>query len=318
MQHLLRFIAIFFLNCTFSAFSIAGPWLTGPILAPSGHTIPKGHVNFEFYGLDVRTNGSFNADGQIRHAPMFTTLVANPILSYGLTNKIDIQFIVPYAYAMTRGVHSHRLTDTSATIGLQLLEQKESQWKPDLRFAVSEIFPTGRFEYLNPQLAGTDATGLGSYSTQLALNFQLLTELFKTHYLRTRLSLTRLYSSPVNVNGLNSYGGAVDTSGKIATGIENDADLAFEYTLTQNWVAVMEGYVSEGKATRFNGILSIGNLGAPNINIGSGDFFEVALAPAIEYNFNANIGLIGGVWFPVKGTNTSNYTTYVLALNAYW
>lgn len=29
----------------------AGPWWTGPLLAPAGHTIPKGHSNLELYGF---------------------------------------------------------------------------------------------------------------------------------------------------------------------------------------------------------------------------------------------------------------------------
>ncbi len=122
----------------------------------------------------------------------------------------------------------------------------------------------------------------------------------------------------MKVNGFNSYGGSLLTRGTIATGVENDVDLAFEYTLTQNWVAVMEGYISEGQATRFNGIVNIGTLGGPSVSIGSGKFYEEALAPALEYNFNENIGLIGGVWFPVQGKNTADYITYVLALNAFW
>lgn len=316
MQQLRGIVVTFLLICASTA--IAGPWFTGPLLAPAGHTVPKGHINFEMYGLDVRANGHFNDNGKKVRTPLFQSIVGNPVFTYGVTDWMDVQALTPYVRNSTRGVNSEGYGDLTGVIGLQVMEQKESKWKPSLRFAISETFPTGKFEYLSPQLAGTDATGLGSYMTQLALNFQHLTQVFDTHYLRTRLSLTRLYSSKVKVHGLNSYGGVVDTDGQIATGIENDADLAFEFTLTQNWVAVMEGYVSEGKATRFNGILSLNNIGGPSVSIGSGDFFETALAPAIEYNFNEHIGLIGGVWFPLSGKNTSDYVAYLLALNAYW
>lgn len=167
-------------------------------------------------------------------------------------------------------------------------------------------------------MLGTDSTGLGSYQTLIAFNFQHLAEVFKTHYLRTRLSLSKLYASSVNIHGLSSYGGTSTTQGTIRPGEETDAVLAFEYTLTQNWVAVMEGYISEGTSTRFNGILTIGNMGSPLANVGSGDYYEEALSPAIEYNFNENIGIIAGLWFPIRGKNTSDYTTYVVALNAFW
>lgn len=318
MQQFFKLIAIFVCFGNLNNLAIAGPWLTGPLLAPSGHTIPRGHTNLEVYGLNILSNGQYNASGQIIPNPLFQTVMANPVFSHGLTDWLDVQMIVPYAFNSTRGVHYNRITDVAASIGLQLLEQKGHFWKPDLRFAVQQVFPTGKFERLNPQLAGTDSTGLGSYQTTIAFNFQHVTELFKTHYLRTRLSLSHLYSSAVTINGLSSYGGTVNTQGRIRPGGENDADLAFEFTVTKNWVAVMEGYISQGEATRFNGILTTGNIGGPPVNVGSGDYYEEALAPAIEYNFNENIGLIGGIWFPIKGKNTANYTTYVLALNAFW
>ena len=43
----LRFLLLLF----FANAAIAGPWLTGPLLAPAGRTIPAGHFNFEPYGF---------------------------------------------------------------------------------------------------------------------------------------------------------------------------------------------------------------------------------------------------------------------------
>lgn len=298
--------------------AVASPWFTGPLLAPAGRTIPRGHTNFELYALSILNTGQFNESGQVVKIPLFKTALANPIFSHGLTDWMDVQFSTSYAFNSTLGKHYNRLTDSSAGIGLQLLEQKNSRIKPNLRLVIQEVFPTGKFEHLNPLLLGTDSTGLGSYQTQIAFNFQHLAQVYKNHYLRTRLSLSHLYTSSVKVHGLSSYGGSTETQGAIKPGEENDAVLAFEYTLTQNWVAVMEGYISKGNATRFNGILTIGNLGSPLPNIGSGDYYEEALTPAMEYNFSQNIGLIAGVWFPLRGKNTADYTTYVVALNAFW
>lgn len=314
-RHITLLINLIFLTPFIHATSSA-PWLTGPLLAPAGHTVPRGHTNFEFYGLDIFTNGHFDESGRLTRTPLFRTVVADPILTHGFTDWLDVQIVAPYAFNSTLGRHSDRMADVSGTVGLQILEQRESAWKPDLRFAIQEIFPTGRFEFLDPAALGTDATGIGAYQTQLALNFQQVTE-FKSHFLRTRLSLTRLYCSPVTVHGFNSFGGSEKTEGIVNAGVENDADLAFEFTLTQHWVLVMEGYISQGDSVLFNGTNSIGNIG-PAVTTLSGPYYEEALAPAIEYNFTANVGLIGGVWFPVKSRNTSDYMTYLLALNAYW
>lgn len=298
--------------------SFAEPWFTGPLLTPAGHTIPKGHTNLEVYGLDITSNGNYNDEGNLIHSPHFNTQVANPFFTHGLTDWMDVQFSLPYVFNGTNGQHSNGIGDVAAGIGLQLLEQKNYKWKPDIRFVFQETIPTGRFENLSPVAAGTDSTGFGSYQSQLALNFQRLSRILDTHYLRTRLSVSHIHYSAVNVHGLNSYGGGVNTNGTISSGEENDAYLAFEFTLTQHWVAVIEGYWSQGDATRFNSIFGIGNVGGPDNHIDRGSYFEEGLAPALEYNFNSNVGLIGGVWFPVKGTNTSHYLTYALALNAYW
>lgn len=301
-----------------SSTSKAEPWFTGPLLAPSGHTIPSGHTNLEVYGLHIVSNGAYDSDGNVIHTPHFIVNVINPIFSHGITDWMDVQFSLPYSFNSTQGIHNNGIGDVAPAVGFQLLEQKSAKWKPDLRFVIQETIPTGRFELLSPEGAGTDSTGYGSYQTQLALNFQHLATLFKTHYLRTRLSLSHIYYSPVDVHGFNSYGGTITTNGTIASGTENDADLAFEFTLTQHWVAVMEAYVSRGQSTQFNGNFGIGPIDDPeNLTI-KGGYSEAGLAPALEYNFSPNVGLIGGVWFPVKGRNTSHYMTYALALNAYW
>lgn len=318
MQNLRKLLFIFLCITLFSNSSLAAPWFTGPLLAPAGHTTPKGHTNFELYGLDVLTDGSYDKAGNIKHSRIFRTFVANPILTQGFTDWLDVQLTLPYAFNSTRGVNYDHVADTSVAFGVQLAEQKGSPKRMDVRLLIQETFPTGKYNRLNPSFIGTDSTGLGSYQTLIGLNLQYLKELYNSHYLRTRLILSRLYATSVNVAGLNSYGGTTSTSGQINPGTENGIDLAFEYTLTQNWVAVMEGTYTKGQATRFNGRLNIGNIGGPGASIGSGDYNETALAPAVEYNFTDSIGLIGGVWFPVSGKNTSHYMTYVLALNAFW
>lgn len=316
MSRYFKTAIIFLCISIFSEITYADPWFTGPILAPSGHNVARGHTNLEIYGLDVFTNGQYNTHGKVTSIPLFKSFLVNPLLTHGFTDWLDFQLSIPYAFNRTQGMSYDRITDTSLGAGLQLVEQKKSKWLPDVRFFIQEIFPTGKFENLNPSFLGTDATGLGSYRTLFSLNLQYLKEIYDAHYLRTRLILSRLYSSSVKVHGLNSFGGTPNTDGAVNTGAQDNVDLAFEYTLTQNWVAVMEGYFSEGQATRFNGILDIVNDGATGLL--SGQYYEIGLAPALEYNFTANIGLIGGVWFPVKGKNTSRFTTYVLALNAYW
>ncbi|MGL5742328.1 MAG: hypothetical protein ACRCXC_07135 [Legionella sp.] len=300
----------------FSQMACADPWFTGPILAAAGHTIPRGHTNLEVYGFDTFVNGQYNNSGHVVSTPLFKSVSLLPLLTHGFTDWLDVQIAVPSVFNSTKGESYNRIADTSLGIGLQFVEQRKHQYLPDIRFFVQETFPTGKYENLNPELLGTDATGLGSYRTLLALNFQYLAEVYAQHYIRTRLILSRTYYSSVQVMGFDSFGGSEITNGTADLGTDNNIDLAFEYTLTQNWVAVMEGYYSDGTPILFDGVFTPTRKGH-NLNI-SGHFYEVGLAPAIEYNFTSNVGVIGGVWFPVAGQNTSHFLTYVMAINAYW
>lgn len=294
----------------------AGPWFTGPILAPAGHTIPRGHSNLEIYGFDTIANGVFDKNWHFIHTPRSESIVGNPIFSHGLTDRIDVQYGIPYVYNRNQGASAQGIGDASAILGYQVLEQKKSMWVPDLRLTIQEVIPTGKFETLNPLNNGTDATGLGSYQTGVALNFQHLVTL-KNHYFRSRLSLNYLAPSRVSIHGLSSFGGTTQTRGSIDPGDLFTADVAGEFTLNQNWVAVMEAYYATRAATHFNGFIGNNALGMP-AGIGHGDIEEITLAPAIEYNFSGNVGIIAGPWFTVAGRETTNFIAYVLALNVYW
>lgn len=304
-------------SLVFSATAIAEPWYTGPLLAPAGHTIPAGHSNLETYVFYTRNNGTFDRHWRLIHTPANESTILNPIFSHGLTDKIDIQYSVPYSYNVNDGASSQGVSDTSVTLGYQLLEQKDSKWMPDLRIAIQEVVPSGQYELLSPMNNGTDAMGLGSYQTGVALNFQHLMQLTEVNYLRTRLSLAFMYANDVRLHGVNTYGGAIDTDGTLDPGNLVSADLAGELNLTQHWVAVMEGYVANRQATSFRGNPGRTAAGLP-APIGHDVVNQITIAPAIEYNFNANIGLIGGVWLSATGQDSSDFASYILALNAYW
>lgn len=295
----------------------AEPWYTGPLLAPAGRTIPNGHTNFELYGFYTLDTGFYNNAGRHVRAPTDNSEVINPVFSHGITEKMDLQFSIPFVNNRAQGTRSRRIGDFAATLGFQLWEQKKSKWIPNARFTLQEIVPTGKFQQLNPALNGTDATGLGVYQTLFGINFQHLAQITEANYLRTRLVINYAAANSTHVHGLSSYGGTPMTVGDIKPGDLWSADLAGEYNLTQKWVAVLETFISRRQATNFHGYIGNNPDGTPG-TIGRGISDLYTLAPAIEYNFNANIGIIGGTWFTLGGRNTSRFNSYILGLNAYW
>lgn len=298
----------------------AGPWYTGPLLAPSGHTIPNGHTNLELYVFHTVLKGNYTSNGSITQTPCDSSNVGNVVFSHGITDRMDVQISPSYAYNINKGQSYHHIGETSAILGYQLLEQKDSRFRPDIRMTVGEIIPTGKYEQLDPVNMGTDATGLGSYQTVYNLNFQHLARINDINYLRTRLSIGYVNAHDVRIHGTSSYGGSANTWGKISLGNQSSVDLAGELSLTQHWVLVMEGFASKRRPTAFRGFPGTNPDGsfATIASLGQGLSKQLTLAPAIEYNFNSNMGLIIGRWFTLRGKNTAEFSSLVAAFNMYW
>lgn len=292
----------FLLLLLFTPTVLAGPWWTGPLLAPAGTTVPAAHFNFEPYVFYTDYPQGFN------------NLKVIPILTAGINSFMDIQTSLPYDYSWAQGQHGNGIGDYSLAFGFQLLRQKESTWLPDLRFVIQEVFPTGRYDQLNPRKLGTDQTGIGSYQTFLGLNFQKVSQFQNEHYLRTRLSLVSVFPSAVRVYGTNTFGGAFGTIGKVHPGNSYSVDLAFEYTLTQNWVPVMEVLYVNSEASDFTGRRGF-TPGGTAASVGGSSSHQASIAPALEYNFSPDLGVIGGVWLSVSGPHAAKFVSTTVAIN---
>lgn len=285
--------------------AIASPWMTGPLLAPSGKTIPAGHVNFEPYGFYTMYPGDY------RNVELL------PVLTVGVTNFLDVQTSLPIDHSWNLGQQGGNIGDYSLGLGLQLLREQENSWVPNLRMTIQEVFPTGKFDNLSPYKLGTDQTGVGAYQTSLGFHFQKLKDLGNEHYLRSRLSLLGSWASDVHVDGLSVYGGNVITDGDVSPGNSFSADLAFEYSLTQHWVPVFEVLFVDSGSSDFNGNPGLTPGGVID-SIGGGGGNQLSLAPALEYNFSPQFGVIGGVWFAVTGPRGGGFTSIALAVNYYF
>jgi hypothetical protein len=298
-------LRILFLFLIFTPAAIASPWMTGPLLAPNGRTMPAGHFNFEPYGFYTI------------YPAQFRNIEVTPILTAGINDFLDIQTSIPYDYSWDMGQYGQGIGDYSLGLGIQVLRQGKHKALPDLRVVLQEIVPTGKFDNLNPNGLGTDQTGTGSYQTTLALNFQHLMEIDNVHYLRSRFSVEGARAHGVTVEGVNAFGGTQFTQGKIKPWTSYSLDLAFEYSLTQHWVPVFEMLYVGSSAANFSGNPGF-TPGGTVASVGGGGGNQMSLAPAIEYNFSQNLGIIFGVWFSVTGTPAGQFTANSLAINYYF
>lgn len=293
------------------------PWLTGPFLAIAGSVTPLGVANLQILAFAVNNVGSYDENGKnIPIQPVQNDLLT-PQFTVGLTDKIDIQYILPYNYNHTFNHSNQHIGDGSVMLGYQALSQDNNSLTPDLRITIQEVFPTGRYSKLNPEVNGSDSTGLGSYQTQLSFNFQYLYKFYKEHYLNAQLNLSGQVASHTTLAGVNVYGGDINTLGNISPGSIFSTDFAGEFTLTQNWVLVMEGYLVFRQASRFKNAALAEREDSLAV-LGTGSTSMISFAPAVEYNFSEQYGIIAGSWFTVAGRNTTAFNSFAIAFNAIW
>lgn len=321
--------AILLATLNFCQVVYADPWFTGPLLAPPAQTVARGQINVIFEAGPAISNSIYNQEWQRVSQTPFTSTQISPQFLYGMADNIDIQYSGLYVINQSNGLIYEHMGDSSVALGYQALSQHKNNAWPDLRITLEEILPIGLYNGFTTLNSGAESTGMGSYQTALGLNFQYLSPLNQDHYLYSHLSITYTYAANTTINGLSSYGGTIDTRGSINPGNAISLDLAGEFTLTQKLVAVMEANFIYQQASKFHGevgqemIFPVTPTNPHSRTIGSsvvgnGHLDQITLAPALEYNFSINYGVIAGVWFTIAGKNTPHFVTPLIQFTATW
>ena len=297
------------------------PDFTGPIISAAATTVPNGHNLFDTSIMYINNDGFYSDTGKLVLTPNQQNLTIDPIFARGISDTMDVQITLPYTIIYNANFTYDHLSDISVILGYQMLKQGQSWLMPNLRFTVQEIIPSGKYDNLNPVGSGADGNGLGSYQTGLSLNFQRLIPLTailtEDNYLSAHLNLAYFYAANVQLHGRSVYGGNTDTRGTFMPGQQFSADIAFELSLMRHLSLVLEGFLWNRSTSTFLGTLGHDSLGN-NADIQLAPKKQVTYAPAIEYSYNKNFGIIAGYWFSTKGKNSSDFNSYVIALNFYF
>ncbi len=296
---------------------VPDPWFTGPLLAYPAQTVPPGHYDIEPYIYAQKYEGAYQNNWDVKKSPKkLWNYVCQPLLEFGLTPWMDIAFEPAVSYNYNHGAARWVLQDSPIALNFQLyrkVPQINTDWATAVRLSFQEVFPIGKYQKLRPEKRGADIGGFGSWQTMMILSWGNLFYLGKCHFLRTIFQLSYTIATPVHVRGFNTFGGGYGTHGTMHLRQRLGWDVAFELSFTQNWVFAMDiaGDCSLGRR-KFKGTNPPGN--APMSRAQDARF---SLAPALEYNWSRNWGVIGGVWFTYAGRNLPEFISGVLALNYY-
>ena len=289
------------------------------MLAPSAATLPHGHFLIEPYLYDVIVVGRYDNEGVRRSAERSNGFGSLAYVLYGLVDRVTVGMIPTVGYNTIDGGSSSSgvgLADLSLQGQYRLSQFDESKWIPTTSIVVQETFPTGKYDRLGDRPA--DGLGGGAYTTTLALYSQTYFWLPNGRILRTRLDVSQSFSSSVNLQDISVYGTGEGFRGQARPGNSFSADASFEYSLTRSFVLALDVTYRHAGNTHVTGYdipVPRGVTNRTSIEFDSGYSDALGLAPAIEYSWKSNLGVLLGVRIDAAGRNTPATVSPAVAIN---
>jgi hypothetical protein len=295
--------------------SLDDAWWTGPVLAPSAATLPHGHMLIEPYLYDVTVQGRFDSDGVRRSASHLNGVRSLTYMLYGLADRLTVGLIPTAGYNTVSGGPSSSgpgLGDVSLQAQYRLTQFHAESWIPTISVVVQETFPTGKYDRLRGR--PSDGFGTGAYTTTLGLYSQSYFWLPNRRILRMRFNLSEGFPNTVNLKDVSVYGTEKGFRGHANPGRSLYVDVSSEYSLTRSWVLALDATYRHNGNTR---VLGYDIVDSPprSIQLDSGSSDAFGLAPAIEYSWKRNLGVIFGTYVVPAGRNTAATITPVVAIN---
>jgi hypothetical protein len=294
--------------------SLDDAWWTGPMLAPSAATLPRGHFLIEPYLYDVIVQGQYDSNGTRHSAPHANGFGSLTYMNYGLANRVTVGLIPTVGYNdVSKGPSSGgvRLGDFTVQVQYRITQFQEGHWVPTTSIALQETLPTGKYDRLGNR--PSDGFGSGAYTTTLAFYSQTYFWLPNRRILRMRFNVLPAISSNVRLRDASVYGTGTGFRGQAMPGSSVFVNMSWEYSLTRRWVLALDATYRHQGNTPVNGYNISSPMQPVHFDSGSSDAF--GLAPAIEYSWKRNLGVLLGARFIPAGRNVNATISPAIAIN---
>jgi hypothetical protein len=289
-------------------------WSTGPLLCPSYSLIPQGSYNIEPYLYFQSAYGIYNRHWNFVNQTNLISISNYTLIQVGITNNFNIS-LSPQIYYQQRANNSFAgLGDWPIEIYFNLMTEDVFGKRPGLLLALKGNIPAGRYRNLTPDSFVVQAIGSGSFRPAISLTMGKQFQLGGFHFITARASFSYQIPNKLRVTGYNSYGGGFGTDGIITMGAQYTAVGAVEYEFTRHLVFSCDVQWQRNNKITFSGKKGFNPDGTVAL-VGLPSSDQLSISPAIEYNFNGNVGLIMGVWASIAGRNSLAFITPTIALN---
>ena len=270
-------------------------WWTGPILAVSANGPGQCHALTETYLYDQMAD----------HSQSYRSF---NYLLYGVSDHFTLGAIPVLGVNKANGAHAHSgLSDLSFQAQYTLADFDPETRMPAIAVALRQSVTTGKYDRLSE---ATEAFGAGGAATGLGLFTQDYFWLPNGRILRVRADVLASVSATAHVEDASIFGTMRGFSGHAWPGDAVSLDASFEYSLTRSWVLATELLYDHSNATHVEGSSAGASV---RFDQGSSDGF--GLAPALEYSWSPNWGVLLGTRILMGGHNRPFSITPAIALN---
>ena len=274
--------------------SLDDAWWTGPMLANSAATLPRGHALVETYVFSRISEGA-QSYGSLTY------------LLYGVTDTLTLG-AKPMIGFNPKGTRVG-MGDLTLQAQYRLSSFRADPWKPAIAISLQQSLPTGKYDRLGTRHG--DGLGSGAPSTTVAFYAQNYTWLRNGRLLRTRLNLSATLPGKARVEDVSVYGTVQGFRGEARLGASFDLGGSVEYSVTRSWVLALDLVYDHTAPTRIAGA-DTGNVPVA-LRYGASDSF--AIAPGIEYSWKPNLGVLLAARIIPRSYNTAPSITPAVAVN---
>lgn len=282
-------------------------------LATGGPPLPTGMFNIEPYLIDTQVRGVYDDRGN-RHdvdgVPDSWAVVVP--MSYGLTDRLGVGATFSAGYASTlSGDRTWELGDTNVSAAYVLASGEKHN--STLFGTLRQTLPSGQADVLSRHNLA-EATGSGASTTQLSLSGQAY--FLEGRNLRGRFNVAwRLPGAHASIDDDSAYGTPDSFRGRAELHAASQASIALEYSLNPQWVLATDLIYEQDRGAHVRGTWTGADGRRADWDRELPSSWRLSLAPAVEYNFTDNIGLIAGAQVSLDGRNAAAIFAPQVALN---